>query len=38
MRERELDHLVLGEPRQFVLPGRGGGKCERESRERGERD
>ena len=38
MRERDLDRLVLGEPREIVLPGGGRGKSEREGRERGERN
>ena len=38
MRERDLDRLVLGEPRQIALPCGGRGKSEREGRERGERD
>ncbi|MET0561535.1 MAG: hypothetical protein ABW012_08010 [Gaiellaceae bacterium] len=40
MRERDLDRLVLGEPRQIVrlLPGGGRRKGERDCRERGERD
>jgi hypothetical protein len=37
MRERDLDGLVLGEPRQIVLPGGGRGESKRESRKRGER-
>ncbi len=37
MRERDLDGLVLREPRQIVLPGGGRGESEGESRKRGER-
>jgi hypothetical protein len=38
MGERDLDRLVLGEPREIVLPGSGRGKSERDGRERGKRD
>lgn len=37
MRKGDLDGLVLGEPREIVLPGGRRGEREGESRERGER-
>ena len=35
MRESDLDDLVLGKPRQVVLPGGGRGESKGESRKRG---